>query len=304
MASEPVRAAADWLELREAADAAARSTVLVEALRRQLPTEGPLAIHDLGSGTGSMARWLAPLLPGPQRWVLHDRDAELLRRAATYPRPTDRDGDPVHLETRRGDITRLDPAVLRDADLVTASALLDMMDAAELDRFVRGCVAADCPVLVTLSVVGRVELVPSHPLDLVVRDAFNAHQRRTTGSGTLLGPDASAAAVEHWRRLGRDVTVQHSPWRLGAEDRALVAEWFTGWVAAAVEQRPDLRDVASRYARERLAQAADGSLAVTVEHEDLLVRPEPTPPRERAAPAEERLGRACSATRSSRPGRG
>ena len=39
-------------------------------------------IHDLGSGTGSMSRWLAPRLPGPQHWVLHDRDADLLARAA------------------------------------------------------------------------------------------------------------------------------------------------------------------------------------------------------------------------------
>ena len=283
MASEPVRAGAYWLALREPADAAARSRVLVDALRQLLPA-GPLEVHDLGSGTGSMARWLAPLLPGPQRWVLHDRDADLLDRVAAYPPPTDADGGVVSLETRRSDITRLDPDALRHADLVTASALLDMMDAAELDGFVRGCAAAGCPVLVTLSVVGRVELAPSHPLDLVVRDAFNAHQRRTAGGRSLLGPDASAAAAKLWRLLGHDVTGHASPWRLGAEHRSLVAEWFTGWVAAATEQRPDLREAARRYARERLAQVADGELSVTVEHEDLLVRPGPTPPRVPPAP--------------------
>ena len=62
MASEPVRAGADWLALREPADAAARSRALVDALRPQLPT-GAAGIHDLGSGTGSMARWLAPCSP-------------------------------------------------------------------------------------------------------------------------------------------------------------------------------------------------------------------------------------------------
>ena len=35
-------------------------------------TAAPIVVHDLGSGTGSMMRWLAPLLPGPQTWVLHD----------------------------------------------------------------------------------------------------------------------------------------------------------------------------------------------------------------------------------------
>ena len=41
----------------------------------------PLLVHDLGSGTGSMVRWLAPRLPGPQHWVLHDRDPDLLAAA-------------------------------------------------------------------------------------------------------------------------------------------------------------------------------------------------------------------------------
>ncbi len=270
MASEPVRAGADWLGLREPADAAARSRSLVEALRPLLP-RGPLEVHDLGCGTGSMLRWLAPLLPGPQRWVLHDRDSDLLDRVAAYEPPTDADGGTVHVETRRGDITRLGLEVLRDADLVTASALLDMMDAAELDRFVRGCAAAGCPTLVTLSVVGRVELTPSHPLDQEVGDAFNAHQRRTTGGRALLGPDAAAAAAERWRRLGHHVSVHRSLWRLDAQHRTLVAAWFTGWLAAAVQQRPDLQ--ASAYGQERLAQAAAGSLTVTVEHEDLLAVP-------------------------------
>lgn len=270
MASEPVRAGADWLALREPADAAARSRSLVEALRPLLP-RGPLKIHDLGCGTGSMLRWLAPLLPGPQRWVLHDRDADLLDRVAAYERPTDAAGDTVHVETRRDDITRLGLEVLRDADLITASAVLDMMDAAELDRFVRGCAAAGCPTLVTLSVVGRVELTPSHPLDQEIGDAFNAHQRRTTGGRALLGPDAAAAAAKRWRRLDHHVTVHRSPWRLDAQHRTLVAEWFTGWLAAAVEQRPDLQTPA--YGQERLAQAAAGSLKVTVEHEDLLAVP-------------------------------
>ena len=69
---------ARWLALREPADHAARSTTLVTELRRHLPENAPLAVHDLGCGTGSMLRWLAPQLPGPQRWTGHDRDKELL----------------------------------------------------------------------------------------------------------------------------------------------------------------------------------------------------------------------------------
>ena len=103
--------------------------------------------------------------------------------------------------------------------------------------------------------------------------AFDAHQRRTTVGGRLLGPDAVAAAVEAFRRLGAEVLVRPSPWRLGAAEADLAAEWFTGWVGAACEQEAELAAEAEAYARRRLAEARAGRLAVTVDHADLLVLP-------------------------------
>src|SRR5438094_5207745 len=112
-----------WLALREPADAAARAAVLVE----HLPAPAPLVIHDLGCGTGAMGRWLAPLLPGPQHWILHDRDAELLEVAvADLPGPA-ADGDTVTVEAKHSDIVRLRPGDLADATLITTSALLDLL---------------------------------------------------------------------------------------------------------------------------------------------------------------------------------
>ena len=128
-------------------------------------------------------------------------------------------------------------------------------------------------MLLTLSVVGRVELTPAHPLDRRVGAAFDAHQRRVTERGRLLGPDAVALAVEQFGRLGAEVRVRPSPWRLCASQAALAAEWFTGWVGAACEQDVDLGTEAKLYTRRRLAQAAAGELAVTVAHADLLVSP-------------------------------
>ncbi len=266
------RADADWLDLREPADALARSVELADALIPLLPRGRTLVVHDLGSGTGSMARWLAPRLPGPQRWVLHDRDAELLDRVPSYPLPTASDGSQVSLDARQDDITRLDDSVLREADLITASALLDMMTAPEIERLVEACVRAGCPVLMTLSVVGRVELEPAEALDYRLMAAFTDHQRRTTGDGDLLGPDAAGAAVAAFEAAGLQVRVRDSPWRLGTNNQALVTAWLTGWVGAAVEQDPDLVGDAQPYLGRRL-ELADGRLVVTVHHEDLLAVP-------------------------------
>jgi hypothetical protein len=261
MSAQAIPVSPDWLDLREPADAAARSAELAERLARHVSPAGRLVIHDLGGGSGAMGRWLAPRLPRPQHWVVHDRDAELLELAVAAP------PDSATVEARRSDITWLTPDDLAGASLITASALLDLLTADELARLLRAC--AGRPMLLTLTVVGRVTLTPADPLDASIGAAFNAHQRR----GRLLGPDAVAAALEDLSGTRAEVYIRPSPWRLDAAHADLTAEWLDGWVAAACEQEPALTADAGAYRERRLAQAAAGELAVTVDHADLLVLP-------------------------------
>lgn len=273
MSAPAIRVSREWLALREPADAVARASDLVEPLERHLPTAGRRVIHDLGCGTGGMGRWLAPRLPGPQHWVLHDHDADLLLLAAAERPGPAVDGATAIVETKQSDITRLPPGDLANASLITASALLDLLTEDELARLVSICAGAGCPILLTLSVVGRVELTPAEPLDRRVAAAFDAHQRRTTPGGRLLGPDAVALAAEAFGRLGAEIIVRPSPWRLGASQAELAAEWFIGWVSAACEQQVELAAETDRYKRRRLAQATAGQLTVIVHHADLLIVP-------------------------------
>ena len=257
-----------WLALREPADAAARARDLVGMLR--LPAGRELVVRDLGCGTGSMGRWLAPQLPGPQRWVLQDRDPALLAHAATHLPAAAADGSPVTVETAEGDVTGLTVAELAGTSLVTCSALLDLFTAAEVAALADVCVASGTPALFTLSVIGEVTLEPAEPLDAEVTDAFNAHQRRSTGGRQLLGPEAVGAAAEAFARAGATVSVRSSPWQLGPQQSALTAQWLRGWVAAAADQRPEL-DL-DAYLAARTAAAEAGRLRVTVAHQDLLAQ--------------------------------
>jgi trans-aconitate methyltransferase len=275
------RYSSTWLELREAADAEARAVDLAEQVSRQLAGSAPLVVHDLGCGTGSMARWLSPRLPGPQQWVLHDRDPDLLDLATETLLAGGIAAKPV-----LGDLTAITAADLAGGSLVTASALLDLLTAEDMDGLARACTTAGVPALLTLTVVGRIDLVPWEPLDNVLCDAFNdhlrggaAHQQTHLAEGARrpLGPGSADAAAEAFRRHGATVLVRETPWRLGAAHADLIAEWLNGFVPAAAKQLPgggsDLNNCVDSYLARRLGQAAAGELRVTVEHVDLLAVP-------------------------------
>jgi hypothetical protein len=253
-----------WLGLREPADAEARAADLVGRLR----TARPMVIRDLGCGTGSLGRWLAPRLPGPQHWVLEDRDPALLGHAAATMARSAADGSPITVETRLGDVAALTAGDLDGTSLVTCSALLDLLTTQEVDAIAAALAASGTSALLTLSVVGEVTFDPPDDLDAQVTAAFNDHQRRTVDGRRLLGPDAPAAAAEIFTRHGATVTTRPSPWRLGPDRSALAVQWLRGWAGAAAEQRPDLPIDA--YLERRLAAAQDGRITILVGHQDLF----------------------------------
>lgn len=272
MTQPAVRVSPHWLRLREAADARARSSDLAAALRAAPPGGRVRVVHDLGCGDGSMGRWLSPRLDGPQHWVLHDLDPELLRGTGAGSGPRARGAPSVSVETRLGDVTRLGPDELEDASLVTASALLDLLTGEELARLVAACASTGAPTLLALSVTGAVRISPADPADTAMRDAFNDHQRRPTRRGGLLGPDAGRVAAGLFHEHGYRVRVRPSPWVLHA-DPDLATEWLVGWVGAAVEQRPTLAATSGPYLARRLREVGTGSLRVVVHHLDLLATP-------------------------------
>ncbi len=262
----------DWLTLREAEDARARSRALAQSAAALLPA-GPIVVHDLGSGTGSMMRWLAPLLPGPQEWVLHDWNASLIERAVDGVRPCDRGNRPVAVSSRVVELARLTASDLEGASLVTASALLDVLTARELQAIVEACAELGSPVLLALSVTGTVDLSPLDPRDKAFERSFNAHQQRVADGRRLLGPDAPTLARALFQVAGWHVREAATTWRLDDDEPRLLREWFDGWVDAAVEQSPGLGDESVGYRELRSSQLAGGALSAVVHHVDLLAWP-------------------------------
>jgi hypothetical protein len=106
-----------------------------------------LEIIDLGAGTGANQRWLAPRLPFRQRWVHLDHDPMISR---SLPLPD----DTMIIDDSVEALSRL--LASRDAgrQLVTCSALLDVLTMRQLDAVCRALIDNRVPALFSLTVTG------------------------------------------------------------------------------------------------------------------------------------------------------
>ena len=295
----------DWLGLREPADTAARNPALIASVAAFASTGKPLTILDLGAGTGSTLRALAPHLPVPQRWVLVDHDASLVaagRRVlaawasssevvAEGERPgsagaigapvayeEDGGGDlalrvggrTVTVAWRQADLARAEwPTLLAGVDLVTASALFDLVSESFIDGFAAAVAQAGAAVYVALDVDGTAEWSPPQADDAAVAAAFRRHQGIDKGFGPALGPAATTVLTRALAAHGYAVRTQKSPWRLGPDQAALIAELADGWAGAARAAGLDAAVVGRWLAARR---AAGGCV---IGHTDLFATPPP-----------------------------
>ncbi|MDX1494677.1 MAG: class I SAM-dependent methyltransferase [Longimicrobiales bacterium] len=261
---------AGWLALREEADHRARSRSLVHRLRQEGRQRGWSRLVDLGSGTGSNLRYIAARVPWARRWLLLDHDPVLLDEV-TAP------FEGVEIETVVGTLDAAGLDAVDGADVVTASALLDLVSDAWLERLRDRCAETGAGAYFALSYDGTVrwdDPGADRSLDDLVRDAVNRHQRRDKGMGPALGPDAGDRAAEIFREAGYAVRVEASPWILhGGPDRGLITELVDGWVEAALEVLPEDATRLRGWRDAKLEAVRQGRAGVEVGHVDVLAIP-------------------------------
>jgi SAM-dependent methyltransferase len=256
----------EWLAAREIWDHRARSVELPRELDQWLAARSTAnrgaRIVDLGCGTGSTWRYLTSRLTTPSHWTLVDGDRRLLGIAAAST------GAEIHgLDLATADID----ALVRGHDLVTTSAMLDLVSEAWLDRLWSAVKGQRAGLLAALSYDGRLAFSPNHPMDAMVRDLVNSHQRGDKGFGNALGPTAPSGLASRALKAGWRVRTRRSDWRLSAErDGPGLAMLIDGWAAAATEISPGMADGINDW-RER--RVADRHFTVVVGHRDQLVAP-------------------------------
>ncbi len=262
--------APEWLALREAADHDAVNHRLRAALINAVRRHERLRITDLGCGTGSNFRSLAPDIDKPQTWRLVDHDAGLLQIAAamTAPIATDRGSE---IQLHQADLVGGNIAeICADSDLVTAAALFDLVSADAIRRLADGIASSAAIFYTVLTYDGIVAWLPEADLDRAMRNAFNVHQRSDKGFGPAAGPDATDCLAEAFAANGYRVLRGSSPWVLGASLATLRKEVDRGWAEAVMETDTIDRDAIADWLDRRLA---DESAVTIVGHQDLLALP-------------------------------
>ncbi|GED23758.1 class I SAM-dependent methyltransferase [Halomonas halmophila] len=291
--SDSTHFAASWLALREPVDARSRAEPLDRAVAAWLATRAAshgrsVSVLDLGAGSGSNLRYLAPRLGLAQQWALLDQDAGLLAQATrqlpSLPASLEVSARCVDMRGWRETPEALD-AWLDGVDLVTASALLDLVSQPWIEALAAAVSRRRAAVLIALSVDGDWQLEAANSdhdassqrvrEDQWVRRHYRAHQVTDKGAGAALGgaaPEAMAAALQ---ARGYRLQMADSHWVLQAPaDRALGEALLEGWREAVSEQVPDVTVEVERWHAARLASWQRGELIIRVGHRDLLALPD------------------------------
>ncbi|RUR33396.1 glycosyltransferase [Vreelandella andesensis] len=299
--------AADWLSLRENVDVNSRSQALVGALANWLDAKllsenqrrvehsslaessqssafsQPITLADLGCGRGSNSQFLAPRLHHGQRWMLIDHDDALLNEA--YSRTSQLStgkSESLQVETHCVSLENIDHPALTHCDVVTASALIDLVSQEWIDALAAQCAKHRQALLITLSITGEwcftnpQQQPLNDPDDRWISELFNAHQRRDKGLGEALGGDAHQALVSAMAHYNYRVSEAETPWCLTAGKSAqypLMCSLIEGWASAATEQAPGAASRIAQWRDERLRKVAEGKMGIWVGHRDLLALP-------------------------------
>lgn len=267
----------DWLSLREGADHRSRNPFLQEQVLRYLEEIGglksdPIHIIDLGSGTGSNLRALAPLIHHNQKWTLIDYDPLLLKAArekisiwadniterahnnnldnnATRPVTVVKNNHEITVQFIQKDLA-CDPQseLFKSADLITAAAFFDLV---ALDWLVQFCKVLKTSLYTVLTYNGHETWLPSDPRDTEILEAFHHHQGSDKGFGCALGPLAFKTLEQLLKKEGFQVETGSSPWVLNSNDALLIQELAGGTAKAVAETNLVSHEIVKLWGEQR-----------------------------------------------------
>ena len=244
---------------------------------------------ELGAGSGSLFRWLAPIVGRTQHWLWLDNDDALLERGIHltahwaqrlgYAVQRSEEGTELTLQTPRGtwsieargyDLN--DPPSmlpLDEADAVTCSAVLDLFSEDWLDELLHAIVQR--PFYAAINVIGRDRIRPHRLEDELIWRGYILDQVGNARLLDPLGPDVPNVAREVCKELGLQYVSTRSDWIIRRQHHAML-RYMIGFVTNAARQAlPQYRRRVDRWERRRRQEIAAGRCTLRIGHVDVLV---------------------------------
>ena len=262
----------DWLALREGHDLRARNPEVLASVAERFAHLPSMTVVDLACGTGATRRAIAPHLPRPQHWHLIDNDLSLLARAASMPSPAGCTTRTIPVDLAHDLEAALDGA----PDLISCSALLDLVSGEWMERLATECAARYLPLYAALTYNGIAVLEPFDKSDPDIIAAVNSHQLGDKGFGPALGPHAANALIDHVVAIGYDAVRGPSDWLIRPEDSDMQRAVVTQWAQIAQEMSTLPTAAIASWLARRIAAIDAGELTLRVGHTDVFAFPTET----------------------------
>ena len=257
---------AEWLALREPADWRSRSARVTNAVVYALPKGRVVRAVDLAAGTGSNTRFLRRTLTPPQERLSVHHDPDLFSSA-----PSRRSG--FDIRTHAMDLWHTGElaTVLQGQEMVTASALLDLVSEEWLQALCATCRSQRSVVLFALSYDGRMIPLPEEPEDELVepsRIVINRPTKGLAGRSGLTPQRGRRSSSKTWAT--RSCAIEATGCSI-ASRRSWQRQLIDGWAEAATAIAPAEAEIIGRWRKRRIEHIAGERSRVIVGHEDLGV---------------------------------
>ncbi|MHC1550972.1 class I SAM-dependent methyltransferase [Phyllobacterium sp. K27] len=255
----------NWLELREPLDRRARDQTLLRKAGGFVQASKRQTIADLGSGTGSTFRALAPYVPDAQ-WRLIDLDEKLLQEAARQH------SGKKNITYQRADLNDLASLFLGEAELVSASALFDLCSRPFVESLAGRLDSSKSGLYAALNYSGEIVFDAPHANDALMIRLFNHHQKSDKGFGPALGPEASDVLAAVFSKVDYTVELAQSDWLIDETAIELHRLFIDGMASAVAETGMLEQGKISEWHAFRIGKAETSKCRVV--HCDVLALPQ------------------------------